>query len=141
MALNLPLLAYKRVPFLEPDGATLVIIGPNWSGATFKMELRNNPGDTGTALLSLANASAGSQGISASYVSSYAYIDATGAAATAPATKVLIQIDEATIEGLLLGTPPDKPLELFYDLHITPSGEPKRVYCEGTFTIKPGVTI
>jgi hypothetical protein len=141
MAVNLPLLAYKRVPFLEPDGATIVIIGPNWSGATFKMELRNNPGDTGTALLTLNNAAAGSQGISATYASSYSYVDAQGQPATAPATKVLIQIDEATIEALLLGTPPDKPLELVYDLHIAPSGEPKRVYCEGAFTIKPGVTI
>lgn len=141
MAANLPLLAYKRVPFLEPDGATIVIIGPNWSGATYKMDLRQNPGDTGTALLTLNNATAGSQGISATYAASYSYVDANGQAATAPATKVLIQIDEATIEGLLLGTPTDKPLVLHYDLHITPSGEPKRVYCEGTFTIKPGVTI
>ncbi|WP_146215330.1 hypothetical protein [Blastomonas natatoria] len=139
--MNLPLLAYKRVPFLDPDGATLVIIGPNWSGAAFKMDLRQNPGDTGTAILSITGATAGSQGISATYDAAYAYVDAQGQPATAPATKVMIQIDEATIEGLDLGTPTDKPLVLHYDLHITPSGEPKRVYCEGTFTIKPGVTI
>lgn len=141
MAVNLPLLAYKRVPFVEPDGATIVIIGPNWSGATFKMELRQDPGDTGAALVSLGNNGAGSQGISASYVASYAYVDANGAAATAPATKMLIQIDEATLEALSLGTPTDEPVVLHYDLHITPSGSPKRVFCAGTFTIKPGVTI
>lgn len=137
MAVNLPLLAYKRVPFLEPDGTTFVIVGPNWASAAYRMQIRQRPGDTGAALITLTTAAAGSQGISASYVAEYALPDGT----EAPATKVLIQIDEATLESLQMGTPYDQPVELFYDLHITPSGGTKINYCGGKFTIAPGVTI
>lgn len=137
MAVNLPLLAYKRVPFLEPDGTTFVIVGPNWSAATYRMQVRNAPGDTGAPLVTLTNQAAGTQGISASYVADYVMPDGS----EAPATKVLIQINETTIEGWALGTPYDEPVELFYDLHITPSGGTKINYCGGKFTIAPGVTI
>lgn len=137
MAVNLPLLAYKRVPFVEPDGATFAVVGPNWASAAYRMQIRQRPGDTGAALITLTTAAAGSQGISASYVAEYALPDGT----EAPATKVLIQIDEATLESLEMGTPYDEPVELFYDLHITPSGGTKINYCGGKFTIAPGVTI
>ena len=40
----------KRVPFL----GSLAIEGANLTTATFKMEIRNNPGDTGTALVTLS---------------------------------------------------------------------------------------
>lgn len=137
MAVDLPLTAYKRVPFRDQDGATFVIVGPNWSGAAYRMQIRQRPGDTGTPLVTLTNQAAGTQGISASYVADYAMPDGS----EAPATKVMVQIDEATIEGWSMGTPYDQPVELFYDLHITPSGGVKMNYCGGTFTILPGVTI
>jgi hypothetical protein len=137
MAVNLPLLAYKRVPFVEPDGATFVIVGPNWSGAAYRMQIRQRPGDTGSAMVTLTTQAAGAEGISASYVAGYEMPDGS----EAPATKVLIQINETTLEGLELGTPYDEPLELYYDLHITPSGGTKFNYCGGKFTLAPGVTI
>ncbi|MFN3474095.1 MAG: hypothetical protein ACK4ZW_08625 [Blastomonas sp.] len=140
MAATLNLTAFKRVPFVESDGATIVHIGPDWSDAAFKMDIRQAPGDTGTPIITLATATAGSQGISATYEAAYLF-QVNGTPTTAPATKILIQIDEATIEALDLGTPPDEPVELYYDLHATPSGGIKRVLCEGKFTIKPGATI
>jgi hypothetical protein len=141
MAANLPLNAYKRVPFLEPDGATFVIVGPDWSGAAYRMQIRQRPGDTGAALVTLTTQAAGTEGVSATYEADYPIPQADGTTVDGPATKVLIQINEATIEALALGTPYDEPLVLFYDLHITPSGGVKMNYCAGTFTIKPGVTI
>lgn len=142
MAVTLNLEAYKRVPFVDDDGATWVFFGEEWDDATFAMHIRNNPGDTGTPLVSLANASAGSQGISATYEASYVYVDPeTDEEVTGPATLVLVQIDEATLESLALGTPYDKPVSLHYDLHVTPSGGSKRIPIEGAFILKPGVTI
>lgn len=141
MAASLSLSAYKRVPFLEPDGATFVIVGPDWSDAAYRMQIRQRPGDTGAALITLTTQTAGSQGISATYEADYPIPQQDGSTVDGPATKVLIQIDEATIEALALGTPYDEPVALFYDLHITPSGGVKMNYCAGKFTILPGVTI
>ena len=141
MAVTLNLEADKRVPFVDEDGATFVFIGENFAGGTYAMHIRAHPGDTGTAMVSLAGATAGTQGISVTYDPDYVYVDETGAEQTGPASLVLIQIDEATLEALSLGTPTDKPVILYYDLHITPSGAVKRVVAEGKFVINPGVTI
>lgn len=141
MAPRIDLTAYKRVPFLDEDGATIAFVGEDFSGGTFLMHVRNSPGDTGDPILSLAGATAGTQGISVIYDPDYIYVDERGVEQTGPASLVLIQIDEATIEALSLGTPTDEPVILHYDLHVTPSGAPKRVVAEGKFIIKPGVTI
>lgn len=141
MAPEIPLTAYKRVPFLDEDGATFVFVGEDFSGGTYAMHIRNNPGDTGTAIVSLAGATAGTQGISVTYDLDYVYVDEKGVEQTGPASLVLVQIDEDTLEGLSLGTPTDKPVTLYYDLHVTPSGGIKRVVAQGKFIIDPGVTI
>lgn len=139
MAVELNIGAFKRVPFGGASGeGDIPVISVDWSGATFKMELRVNPGDTGTALVSLTNAAAGSQGISATYEDAYAMPDGSG---TVIATIIRPQIDEATIEGLALGARTSDPVELYYDIHVTPSGSAKRLLCFGKFTIYPGVTI
>lgn len=142
MAVTVPLGAYKRVPYVEPDGVTWAFVGYNWTGAAFLMHIRPSWGDTATPLISLAGAAAGSEGISVSYDASYSYEDPqTGETVTAPASKVLVQINEATLEALALGTPPDEAVELVYDLHVTPSGGVKRVAVQGSFSIYPGSTI
>lgn len=133
MTLSFDLTASKRVPFV----ASFAIVGPDWSGAAYKLELRASPGGTGTALVSIATASAGSQGVSAVYDATYELPDGS----EAPATTITIRITEATIEALSLADPSDEPLELWYDLHITPSGGDKLRYIGGRFTIEPGVTI
>lgn len=142
MAVRIDLTAYKRVPFVDEDGATFVFFGLNWTGATFLAHIRQHPGDTGTPLITLANAAAGSQGVSVAVVPDYTYVDPkTKEPVTGQASKVLIQIDEATLEALALGSPSDCPLELCYDLHVTPTGGVKQLPVHGKFTILPGVTI
>lgn len=134
MAYDLPITVLsKRVPFV----GSLAVEGGNLSAATFLMELRPLPGDTATALVSLGNAAAGSQGIICTYDAGY--IDPeTGE--TFAASIVLINISEATMEGLATGTPSDDPVTLHYDIHCTPSGGAKFLLAYGTFTYAPGVT-
>ncbi|MES2904639.1 MAG: hypothetical protein V4696_10680 [Pseudomonadota bacterium] len=133
MAVELNIVAVsKRVPWVED----LPVEGPDYSGGTFKMEFRQDPGDTGTALVTLNNASAGSEGISATYDADYADPE-TGEAFGA--TVFLFHINEATMEGLAVATPTRSPVVLHYDLHVTPSGGTKFVLCYGTFTYMPGV--
>lgn len=139
MAFELPITAFKHVQWGGAIGdGDLILLDKDWSAATFRMELRTAPGGTGSALVTLTNASAGSQGVSAAYDSGYVDPE-TGEAVGA--TVIRAQIDEATLEALSLASPASDPLVTYYDLHITPSALPKRVYCYGTFTIEPGVTI
>lgn len=139
MALELPITAYKRVPWGGASGdGDLWIQSVDWSAGTPKMELREEPGGTGTALVTLNAAAAGSQGISLSYDATYVS-PTTGA--VVGGTRLRCQIDEATIEALLTPADPAEDLVLYYDIHITPPTLPKMVAASGTFTIKPGVTV
>ena len=124
--LNLPL-GQKRTPFVE----SIAFTGLDFTGATFLMHFRNQPGDTGTPVISLANAVAGSQGLSVAVATS----------GGVPTSTLTIRIDEATMEGLPFAAPTSEYLILHYDLHITPSGGTKRVWLRGLFYVDPGVTI
>ena len=136
MSVNLPISIDKRTGFTDE----IVIIGPDYSAAAFKIDIRNQKGDTGTALIALVTADSGSQGISATYDAAYVF-DNNGTEETAPASIITIQIDEATIEALDLGNPAREVVDLVYDLHITPSVGLKFVQCGGSFKIDPGSTI
>jgi hypothetical protein len=136
MAAELNISADKRVPFVDD----VVFIGPSWVGAAFLMHVRNNPGDTGSPLIALTAATAGTQGISVTFDATYDYV-LDGVSFSEPASILKIQIDEGTIEALTLGTPCDKELTLAYDLHVTPSGGIKARELYGQFIINPGVTI
>jgi hypothetical protein len=112
-------------------------LGRDWSGAAFVLTLRPAEGGTGSALVTLTNQSAGTQGISATYDAGETDPD-TGL--VVGGTTIVPQIDEATMEALSWGsTPTDEPLVLSYDLLVTPSGEPQRQVLFGSFTIYPGV--
>lgn len=124
----------KRVPWIDD----LPVEGPDYSAATFKMEIRQNPGDSGTALVTLNNAAAGSEGISATYDA--AYVDPE-TSETFAATILLFQINETTMEGLPAASPTDATVNLHYDVHVTPSGGTKFLLCHGKFTYDPGVTL
>jgi hypothetical protein len=134
MAAELPISAFKRVPFVDD----IAILGPDHRTSAFLMHIRNRQGDTGAPLVTLATASAGTQGISCTYNAAYIYNDEGD---TAPASLIAINISEATLEGLAPSNPTNAPVVLHYDLHVTPSGGVKRVEMYGTFTIYPGVTI
>lgn len=134
MAAEINIAAFKRVPFVDD----IAILGPNYTGAAFLMHVRNRMGDTGTPLITLTGATAGTQGISVTYDAAYIYNEAGD---TAPASLIKIQIDESTLEALAMNNPSQKAVVLDYDLHLTPTGQPKRVELFGTFTINPGATI
>lgn len=139
MALELDILVRsKRVPWGGTTSeADIVVLGMDYSGATFAMEIRNTPGDSGTALVSLTNASPGAQGISATYDPDYVH-PLTGV--EVGATTIRPQINETTMEGLVTATPGDAPVDAHYDLHLTPEGGAKLLYLYGRFSYAPGVT-
>ncbi len=129
---DFPLKVDKRVPFDD----TLPIIGVDLSSATFVMQVRALPGDTGTPMLDLATIAAPAQGLSASYDTAFLY-----GGTTVPATILRIIINETSLEALALGTPHEQPLTLHYDMHVTPSPGKKSVLLAGRFIINPGVTL
>jgi hypothetical protein len=126
----------KRTPFIDD----FVFVGHNWTGAAFLMHWRNLAGDTGTPIVTLTNAAAGVQGISAVYNPAYSYV-LNNVTLIEPATIVTIQIDEATLEAIPLATPTDKDLILSYDLHVTPTGGLKERELFGNIILTPGTTI
>lgn len=129
----------KRVPWGGISGeADIVIMGLDWSAGAFAMEVRRDPGSTAAALISLGMASAGSQGISATYEVGYLHPD-TGA--VVGATIIRPHINETTLEGIAYGSDPGAPVELRYDIHATVTGRGKFVLMGGKFTILPGVTL
>lgn len=90
--------------------------GNNWSAAAFVLAVANQEG--GTPLFTLTNATAGSQGVSATYEAGMIDGD-TGL--VVGGTRIRPQVNESTLEAISW-TPTDKPLSLFWDLLITPSG-------------------
>ena len=138
------LAADKRTPWGGVSGdADIVILGLDWSAGTFLMEIRPEPGSTGTAMVSITNASAGAEGFSASYDSAYPHptvTDESGDPLVVGATIIRPQINETTLEGLAYGADPADAVVLFYDIHATVSGRGKFVLMGGQFTIEPGVT-
>ena len=130
-AAQLDIAAFKRVPFDD----NVVIIGPDLSGAAFAMQIRQHWGDTGTALLTPS--------LTPTFDPAYMYYDPRRkiTVGPVPATIVAIAIPETDIEGLPFAADEEKPLELVYDMHVTPSGETKRVAMAGAFIIYPGSTI
>lgn len=130
-AAQLDIAAFKRVPFSDD----IAIVGPDYSGAAFAMQVRQHWGDTGTALLTPS--------VSATFNPAYIYYDPGRRASVGPVPATIVSIDvaEAALEALPFAADEEKPLELVYDLHITPSGEAKRVVLAGKFYVSPGSTI
>lgn len=116
----------KHTPWL----GSFVLVGENVSAATFKMTFAAQQG--GAALITLNNATAGTQGVSAAYDAGYVH-PSTGA--IVGATTITAQVDEATWEALTFPTAPS-PLVLAYDLLF---GTPQQPVFYGTFTVYPGV--
>lgn len=126
----------KHVPFGGAYGdQDIIVIGQDWSAATFLWAFGANDG-VASPDISLANASAGSQGVSATYDADYVH-PITGA--VVGATTIRPQIDEATFEALT-GWPTAPAARTFYhNLLITPSGGAQLIYCYGTMTVYQGV--
>lgn len=133
MAFELNMTAFRRAPWGGDTGlADIVVLGKDWSGATFLWRF-GAPSDLAMDI-SLGNASAGSQGVSATYDA--AYVHPTSGAVVG-ATTIRPQIDETTLEALSYSGVAD--LELAHTFYIDPADSIELVYCYGTMTIKQGV--
>jgi hypothetical protein len=115
------------------------LLGIDYSTATFDMQVRTTPGDTGTPLISITNAAAGSDGILATYNAALVH-PVTGL--VVGGTLVRVQINQGLLQALpYAADDPAAPLELAYDLRVTPLYLPRRVLAQGKFIVMPGVTI
>lgn len=127
----LDIVVYRNTPFLDD----IRFVGLDFTGGTFAMQVRLLPGTAGSALISLTNQTAGTQGLSV--------VVTTESGVSVSTLK--IQIDESTIDTLLPassnGQKAGTDVVLFYDLIITGGGVPKTRWLEGRFTIAEGVTV
>ena len=124
---TLPLTGGRWVPFKPYE---IEFRGVDLTGASFAAQVRLTRDTPGTPLISLTGASSPAEGISVS-------VDASG---DLPVSTIQIRINEATMEGLPAAGEVGDDLELFWDMHITPSGGTKAVYFEGPFIVKGGAT-
>lgn len=114
----------------QPNFIELDFVGYDFTGATFKSQVRAYPDAPDPALVTLENASAGTQGISVAVVTTEGV----------PTSTVTLQFDEATVEGLPLSNPPGTDVELVWDLTIDPTDSPKLRWLEGPFIVHGGST-
>lgn len=119
----------------QPNIISFDVPDLDWSAAVFAMQVRVTRGLMGTAPLDLAIATAGTQGISRTV----ATVDGI------TTTTVTIQIDEDALDDVAPypanGLEPNTPVQLRYDITVTPSGTPKFRLLEGAFIIIEGVTL
>lgn len=137
--------AWRHVPFGGPNGdEEWVFLGENLTGAVLHMQIRPAEGDSAVALVDLANAASGSQGLHLAWDAGYLDPEpdpVTGIHAVVGGTVVTPLILQATLEAIAASSDPEQPRDLVYDLHVTPSGGLKRLRCFGTFVLEPGVTL
>lgn len=123
----------KHAPWGGGTGAgDIYKLGANWSGAAFVWAFSLTP--NGAAVITLNAAAAGVQGVSATYDAGYVH---PVSGEVIGATRIVPHITEATLEALTYTGTNDLPL--YYDLLVTPTGEPQRVIAYGTLTIRQGI--
>lgn len=126
---RLDLHAYRWTPFVYTIDFPLDL-----TAATFKLQVRQYGDAAGDPLISLQNAAAPAEGMSATVVG-------TG---DDTVSTLEIRIAEATLETLLplstSGLEPGENLSLVWDLPITTAELGKVRWLEGAFVLHPGVT-
>jgi len=125
--------ASKHTPWGGGTGAGRIIkLGADWSAATFVWAFATT--SNGSPVITLNNAAAGTQGVSATYDANYVH-PKTGQ--VVGATIIDPMISEATLEGLTYSGAND--LVLYHDVLVTPSGGAQRPIAYGTLTIRQGI--
>lgn len=124
---TLPLTGGRWVPFRPYE---IDIEGVDLTGATFAAQVRLTADTPGTPLVSLTGTASPAEGISVS-------VDTSG---VLPVSTIEIRINESTMEGLPAAAETGDDLELFWDMHITPSGGVKSVWFRGPFIVQAGAT-
>ena len=114
----------------QPNKVVIDFVGYDFTGAAFKSEVRAYRDAPDPALITLENATAGSQGISV-------VVTTDGGVSTSTVT---LQYDEATIEGLPFSNPKGTDLELVWDMTIDPTDSEKLRWLEGPFIVHGGST-
>jgi hypothetical protein len=149
MAAPIDLRADRHTPFVN----TIAFVDFNFTGATFKMEVRLNKEATGAALATLNTVSTEVQGVRLAFGGSDTVANhiANGWLAGVPSgltmasvvyvSVVKIRIDKTTVVAFPQSNPPGTDVDLAYDLHITPSGGDEQVYVAGKFTVVAGSTV
>lgn len=116
---------------------TVSIVGMDLTGAVFEAHIRETKDMPGDPLADLDEVgSISTEGI---YLVSVATVDGV------TISTFSMHIDEATMEamsqpGVETGGNVGDDFIAFWDIHITPAGDIKRVYASGTFTVRAGVT-
>jgi len=114
----------------QPNKVAIDFVGHNFTGATFKSQIRAYRDAPDPALVTLESATAGTQGISVVVTTED----------DIPTSTVTLQYDEATIEGLPFTNPKGTDLELDWDLTIDPTDSDKLRWLEGPCIIHGGST-
>lgn len=120
----------RNQPFLD----TIRFRGYDFTGATMAMQFRQYRAAEGSPLISLVNATAGSQGLSVVVTTEDGVTIST----------VTIQIDEATVDAVLPwpanGQKFNTDVTTYHDLKITGGGLTKQRWVQGIAMIREGVT-
>jgi len=125
-------IAFASAVWGGPSGRVLIdVLGADLSGAAFAWAF--STGEGVEPVFTLTNAAAGSQGISASYDATMVH---PVSAMVLGGTRIIPQIDEATLEGLTFGGAAS--IDLVHTFYETPVGGSKRVRCSGILTVKRG---
>jgi hypothetical protein len=145
---KIDLRADRRVPFVR----IFAFVDFDFTGASFKMEIRDYPDASGSARITLNTVSSEVQGVRLLYGASDTVQDhilagrltaiPPGLQLTTPVfvSQVKVRIDKANVTALPEPAELGDDIDLAYDLHITPSGGDEDVYASGLFTVVAGVT-
>lgn len=110
---------------------TLTFQGADWTGATFAMQVRDRK-DGGFLRADLGTvASASAEGVR---------LISAGLVDGVMTSVVGIRINETTMEDIDAATEAGEDADIWWDMHITPSGGVKQKYLYGPFKIRAGVT-
>lgn len=124
--------AFASSVFGGPSGRVFInVLGQDLSGAAFAWAF--SPSEGAAAIITLTNAAASAEGVSATYDASMIH---PVSGLVVGGTRIVPRINEATLEGLDFGGAAER--NLIHNLYETPVGGTKRVRCFGVLTIKKG---
>jgi hypothetical protein len=124
-AVPAPIEAWRTNPHVE----VINITGLDWTGAAFRLEVRDRR-DGGQIRATLNEV--GSPTTEGVYLS-VATVDGV------PVSTLSVRFNEATMEAMPAAPEPGDDAELYWGMHITPSGGVKFMAFDGPFTVKASV--
>lgn len=113
----------------QPNKIEVDFVGYDFTGQTFKAQVRAYQDAPDPALITLENAASPGEGISVTVVTTDGI----------PTSTIQLRINETTVEGLPFSNPKGTDLELVWDLTIG-SGSAKTRWLEGPFIVHGGST-